>query len=227
MSGGVRDAEVGELLALIVHDLRNPGATLAANVAYLRDIGVTGPPSSIDEVGEALVDMDSAMSDLMRGLEHVAWIARWMSGEPALTPTDGDVIAGMASAVRSMRLEASISGEPGPLRAAGGASVRRLVEVLLANSERHGRGRIALSARRDGAEVIVEIEDGGRALAEDLRATAFTLPGQRDLKGRADGRYGRVAGLFTAGVLAEGIGATLEADGEDGAAVFRIRLPAL
>jgi len=73
---------------------------------------------------------------------------------------------------------------------------------------------------------VVELRDRGPALGADLRESAFTLPGQQVLKGRSDGRYGRVAGLFTVGLLARAIGATIEADEEEGAALFRIRLAA-
>ena len=72
-----------------------------------------------------------------------------------------------------------------------------------------------------------ELVDQGRAVAPELRADAFSLQGQSKLKERSDGRYGRVVGLLAAAILADAMGIKLEADGTDGAAVFRMRLKKL
>ena len=72
----------------------------------------------------------------------------------------------------------------------------------------------------------VEVEGAGRAIAPELRDIAFTAAGQLKLKERSDGRYGRSLGLFAAGLLAQAMGARLEAGGTDGAAIIRVVLPA-
>jgi len=77
---------------------------------------------------------------------------------------------------------------------------------------------------QDGGQVVIEVEDSGEAIAPELRDKAFTLEGQKALKGRIDGRYSRFVGLFAAAVVLDGVGGTIEADGESGAAVFRVRL---
>ena len=71
---------------------------------------------------------------------------------------------------------------------------------------------------------MIEVQDAGEAIAPELRQTAFTLEGQKALKGRLDGRYARFAGLFAAALVLDGIGGTIEADGEPGAAIFRVHL---
>ena len=83
---------------------------------------------------------------------------------------------------------------------------------------------VRIVARAEFPNAIVEIHDAGRAIGTDLRDRAFTIAGQHQLKGRGDGRYGRVAGLLAAHVLALAVGATIEVDGRDGAAVFRITM---
>jgi hypothetical protein len=45
------------------------------------------------------------------------------------------------------------------------------------------------------------------------------------MKGRSEGRYGRVLGLFSASILAQAAGARLEARERDGLNVFRVLLP--
>ncbi len=71
------------------------------------------------------------------------------------------------------------------------------------------------------------VRDGGPAIAEELRASCFEVEGQRALKGRPDGRYGRVLGLFAAQIYARSLGAHMEAGGRDGAAELRVHLEAL
>jgi len=217
-------AEIGRLLALIVHDLRNPAASVAANMSFVEDAIDDGDP----DLREALEDVQLALGDLMRGLEHVAWIGRWLSDDPPVQVADGDVVAALRTAAKKNTTLASALDLPEEaLEAKGGATVPRLVEVLLANARQHARkGPARVTARREDGHVVVDVTDPGAALAEELRPKAFTLAGQKDLKGRVDGRYGRVAGLLAARVLAEALGAELEAGGEDGAAVFRVRLPA-
>ena len=218
-----RDSELGKLLALVVHDLRNPAATIGANLTFLKE-AVELPD---DDTREAFEDAEVANEALMRGLEQLAWISRSLSGEPAAQVTDGDVVVALRAAASkhpAMQIELDVPAEP--LRARGGGNVGRLVEVLLANSAAHARGPVTLSATREDDAVVITVRDRGEALAPELRALAFTLEGQHDLKQRADGRYGRVAGLFAARLLADALSASLEAGGERGDAWFRVRLEA-
>ncbi len=67
-----------------------------------------------------------------------------------------------------------------------------------------------------GNRVVIEVHDAGEAIAPELRKGAFTLEGQQALKGRVDGRYSRFVGLFAAAVVLDGVGGTIEADGEKG-----------
>lgn len=212
---------IGHMIGLAVHDLRNPTSTVGANLAYLREVG----PNEDADAREALEDSEVAVADLMRGLEQLAWIGRWFRGEEPVQLKDGDVASALrAAANKHSSMEVDVDA-PSGLEAPGGATLARLVEVLLGNSAQHARGgRARLSARQTGRGIVVELTDDGAAIHPELRERAFTLGGQEDLKGRADGRYGRVVALFAAGVLAESMGATLEADGEDGAAVFRVVL---
>jgi C4-dicarboxylate-specific signal transduction histidine kinase len=80
---------------------------------------------------------------------------------------------------------------------------------------------------RAGEEIVVTVRDGGAAIADELREACFTLEGQQELKGRPDGRYGRVLGLFASRIYAESFGARMEAGGKDGAAELRVRLKAI
>jgi hypothetical protein len=79
-------------------------------------------------------------------------------------------------------------------------------------------------AARDRDQIVIELEDEGRPIGNDVRSLAFSLEGQVGLKGRAEGRYGRVAGLFVASILALAAGARIEPAETQGKNLFRVRL---
>ncbi|NNK06236.1 MAG: ATP-binding protein, partial [Myxococcales bacterium] len=110
---------------------------------------------------------------------------------------------------------------------AHGAQVAvEVVELLLHNTRANlPDGRATVRVYQRGNRVVIEVQDAGEAIAPELRTAAFTLEGQQALKGRSDGRYSRFVGLFAAAVVLDGVGGTIEADGEKGAAVFRVFLP--
>src|SRR5262249_24744918 len=111
------------------------------------------------------------------------------------------------------------------LYAHGAKAVLEIIEVLLANSAAHAPNQpVKIKVYRDKKHVIVELHDRGKALAKELRDLAFTLEGQKSLKGRADGRYGRFAGMLACAAAMDGLGGTIEGAGSDGDSVFRLRL---
>ena len=215
--------DMGQLLGLLVHDLRNPAATISANFDFLQEVGFAD-----DDSVEALQDVRLAMGELRRGLDLVAWISRWLSGEVPLEAMNGDVgmfVERLGRSETSVPMTAEIARDD-QLYAHGAQVAVEVVELLLRNtranvSEPHATVRVY----QQSGQVVVEVEDAGEAIAPELRATAFTLEGQKALKGRLDGRYSRFVGLFAAAAVLDGVGGTIEADGEKGAAVFRIHLP--
>jgi K+-sensing histidine kinase KdpD len=214
--------EMGHVLGLLVHDLRNPAATISANVDFLQEVG----SNDTDSV-EALQDVKLAVGELRRGLDMLAWISRWLIGQVPLEAVNGDV------GVFLERLERADTPVPvvveiardGQLYAQGAQVAVEVVDLLLHNTRANVADPIAtVRVFQDGDRVVIEVQDAGEAIAPELRDTAFTLEGQKALKGRLDGRYSRFVGLFAAAVVLDGVGGTIEADGETGAAVFRILL---
>ncbi|MGB5314184.1 MAG: hypothetical protein WBN38_19085, partial [Polyangiales bacterium] len=80
--------QMGDVLGLLVHDLRNPAATITANVDFLQEVEL----ADTDSV-EALEDVKLAVGELRRGLDMLAWISRWLTGHVPLEAANGD--AGM------------------------------------------------------------------------------------------------------------------------------------
>ena len=216
--------DMGQALGLLVHDLRNPAATISANVDFLQEVGVAD-----EESGEALDDMRLAVGELRRGLDMLAWISRWMCGQIALEAANGDAGVFLERIERAptpvpVVVEIARSDE---LYAQGAQVAVEVVDLLLHNTRANvADPRATVRVYRDGDRIAIEVEDAGEAIAPELRKKAFTLEGQKALKGRADGRYSRFVGLFAAAVVLDGVGGTIEADGEKGAAIFRILLPA-
>jgi signal transduction histidine kinase len=216
----VQRKSIGQLLALVVHDLRNPTAAISANISFVQESEQLDDP----DVREAIADLEAAAAELMRGLDQVAWIGRWLANEQLIdAPRPGDLHGSINAPAKRANVPIELPAEPIMVQNAG-PGLTRLVEILLANCAVHCPGTAKIVGRVEGELVHLEIVDGGRAIAKELRATAFTLEGQHSLKGRGDGRYSRVAGLLSARLLADAIGAQIEAVGADGQAIFRITL---
>lgn len=227
MADDPRSEQLAELLGLIVHDLRNPAATLGANLSFFKEVAVG--PGADEDLREAVEDMETALTDLRRGLDQLGWIARRIGEQTVLPVADGDAVTALETARdKAAGMDVTVRAPERPLRARAGGTLTSLLDILLANSRVHARGSpVELTARREGGEVVVELRDRGPAIAPELREAAFTLEGQSLLKGKAEGRYSRAGGLFAARVLADAMGSRIEAGGESGAAWFRIRLAAL
>ena len=113
------------------------------------------------------------------------------------------------------------------LYAQGAHVAVEVVDLLLHNTRANvADPQATVRVYQQGGRVVIEVEDTGEAIAPELRDLAFTLEGQNALKGRLDGRYSRFVGLFAAAVVLDGVGGTIEADGERGAAIFRVFLAA-
>lgn len=219
----INSDEMGHVLGLLVHDLRNPAATITANVDFLQEVGLVDNDSV-----EALEDVKLAVGELRRGLDMLAWVSRWLTGQVPLEAANGDVGVFLERLERvDTPVPVKIEVERGDQLYAQGAQVAvEVVELLLHNTRAHVADPSAkVRVYQGGDRVVIEVQDTGEAIAPELRDAAFTLEGQQALKGRLDGRYSRFVGLFAAAVVLEGVGGTIEADGESGAAVFRIFLP--
>ena len=222
-----QDAEtLGAALGLVVHDLRNPAAALHANMSFVREVA-EDPSVDPGEIVEALDDCQQAMRDLMRGLDQLSSIGRWLSGQPLTAAKACDVdetLRSVRDALPQARIELTELGTP--TRVNGGEGLTRLLEILVANAAQHSPSKpIRLSAELADGKVHLRVRDGGRAVPEEMREEALTLEGQLASKKRNGGRYGRVLGLFVAKLLADSLCAELQLEGEDGDAQFRLTLP--
>ncbi|MGB5268852.1 MAG: ATP-binding protein [Polyangiales bacterium] len=215
--------QMGQVLGLLVHDLRNPAATISANVDFLQEVGLAD-----DDSDDALQDVRLGVGELRRGLDMLAWISRWLTGHVPLEAANGDVgmfLERLERADTPVPVTVEIARDD-QLYAHGAQVAVEVVDLLLHNTRANvPDGHATVRVYQRGNRVVIEVQDAGEAIAPELRKAAFTLEGQQALKGRLDGRYSRFVGLFAAAVVLDGVGGTIEADGEKGAAVFRVFLP--
>ncbi len=214
--------EMGHVLGLLVHDLRNPVATITANADFLQEVGLVDTDSI-----EALQDVKLAVRELRRGLDMLAWISLWFTGQVPLEAANGDVgvfLERLEWADTPVPVTIEIA-ESDQLYAQGAQVAVEVVDLLLHNTLANvADPRATIRVYQQAGRVVIEVQDAGEAIAPELREMAFTLEGQNALKGRLDGRYSRFVGLFAAAVVLDGVGGTIEADGERGAAIFRVFL---
>ena len=213
------------LFGLIVHDLRNPAATLGANIGFVREV-MDDPSVPPQELNEALSDAQQALGDLMRGLDQLAWIGRWANDKVSASPATCDLRTVFEATKRRIKYgSVEFAAPTEEMRVRGGEAIERLIDLLVANSHQHAPQKLVrVRAYREAERTVVEIEDEGRPIGSEVRSLAFSLEGQVSLKGRAEARYGRVAGLFVATILAQAAGARIEPVERAGKNVFRIVL---
>ena len=218
----IKADEMGSVLGLLVHDLRNPAATITANADFLQEVGLVDTDSV-----EALQDVKLAVGELRRGLDMLAWISRWFTGDVPLEAANGDAgvfLERLERADTPVPVTVEIA-EGDQLHAQGAQVAVEVVDLLLHNTRANvADPRATVRVYQQDGHVVIEVRDAGEAIAPELRDMAFTLEGQHALKGRLDGRYSRFVGLFAASVVLDGVGGKIEADGERGAAIFRVFL---
>lgn len=221
----IKPAVLEAVVSMIVHDLRNPTATIGANLSFVREV-LEDESVPREEVVDALADAQQALHDLTRGLDQLLWLGRFSNDRPvagvAFEPLRA-TFERVRERVRYGALELSLP--PADLRVRGGEALERLLELLIANAHQHApRSTVRVSSYVQGERVVIELVDEARPLAPELAAAAFSLEGQTQLKGKAEGRYSRVLGLFTAANLAAALGATLEVHERERQNVFRVTL---
>ncbi len=223
--------KLSKLLSMVVHDLRNPATALGINLPYIEEALQSLREGELSEdrwtdLQEALSDSNEALAGLLRGLEQFGWVARLLAGERPMPVADGDLAVQLRELVeKEHRTNVVLELPEHPLNVKGANALVAAVDILIANAAQHAPAgsAVRVSARTAPDGPVLEVRDQGPAVGEDLRETIFTAEGQLLSKKRIDGRYGRVAALMAAEGLARSAGARLEADEEEGRALFRLR----
>ena len=97
-----------------------------------------------------------------------------------------------------------------------------ITDIPVRLMRRHGSGDVALLARREGAELEIDVSDQGPGFSRDLAPRAF----ERFARGEVGVRGGAGLGLAIVHAIAEAHGGTATiVDGVSGGATVRLRIP--
>jgi K+-sensing histidine kinase KdpD len=231
--GGARDdgwlTAQRELARLMAHDLRNPVASILANLNFLE---LALPHDSSDAL-DAIADIRAAAEILLRVIDNQVTIATLEAGNTPVEPHPvavADAVQAafdrIAPAVRAAGVDLSLELRAGTAAILGdGALLEQLVENLLGNAGQHvcqgQRARLAVEATP--TEVVLRLDDDGPALGPVERD--FSREGQLELKKRSDARYSRGLALYLVGLAVRAMEGTLATRDDDGRGHVEIRFP--
>lgn len=232
MADGLASAEVGELLRLLAHDLRNPLSAVDSNVSFLEaELELRSAP-----VRESLDDLKLSCDGLARIVDSVEVLGRFLQGRateerrPAPLPVLlGEAVEASRAHARSHGVEIGV-GEC-TSRAVdvivGREMFTRAVRALLQNSIQHAPqgSQVTLEAREQPEQVVVIVSDTGTPLEPDMLEGAFTAAGQLRAKRRGGGRYSAGLGLFCARICADAAGAQVRAGSSNAGNWFELVAP--
>jgi two-component system NtrC family sensor kinase len=220
-----RLSAVGELVAGVAHEINNPLQTIVGCVELLQDDGSATEQQLRDF---ALVRREAARAgQIVRNL--LSFIRR---GSPERGPTDLNQIVRATAELREYHLvQRNIALEvdlaPGSLNLlANRDEIQQVVLNLVLNAEQAiagaaGSGTIRLRTRTEGTSHVLEVEDDGPGVSEELRGRIF-----EPFFTTKDVGEGTGLGLSISHGIARSHGGALELVGEGKGACFRLTLPA-
>jgi signal transduction histidine kinase len=216
-----------DLVSLVAHDLRNPLSSLLSLLEVARaeerdpelraDLEVSlAAAARARNVAESLLE-----TRLLE--ERRVPVRRTRTSVEALTR---EVLRAFEIAEPQRRVTFKMKVEGDPVAAVDASLVSRAVENLLSNAVRHSPqgGEVAVTIRRVGSALELEVADRGPGLAPDVRTTAFEKFG--GVATYAHGaRRGYGLGLYSVKLVAQAHGGSVSVhERAGGGAVFRIRI---
>jgi signal transduction histidine kinase/ActR/RegA family two-component response regulator len=220
-----------EFLAMLGHELRNPLSPIVTALELMK-LRTDGRSSREVDV------IERQTRHLIRLVDDLLDVSRITRGKVELRKSAVEIrdVLAKATEIASPLLEErrqhfAVEAPPrGLLLHADEARLAQVVANLLTNAAKYTEpgGHIALSARRQGGDAVIEVRDDGIGIAPTLLPRIFDLFVQgRQSSDRAEGGLG--IGLALVRNLVAMHGGTVEArsDGRGKGSTFVVRLPAL
>src|ERR1700712_4331555 len=154
----IKPAAFEAMMNLVVHDLRNPAATLGANLSFVDEV-LDDETVDKAEIKDALADAQQALHDLKNGLDQLSWIGRW-SNERAPVSTVVESLRATIERVETRNKYGTLVVEKPllELKVRGGDALQRLLELLIANGYQHApRAAVTLRTLSEGSGALVEL----------------------------------------------------------------------
>jgi PAS domain S-box-containing protein len=226
------DRRKDEFLAMLAHELRNP---LSAINGAAQLFGRLETEEELEWAKEVILRQVKLLARLIDDLLDASRISRGKIGLRKEVINLSPVVSSAVEAVRPLleerRHELSVSLVSSGLRLeADPVRLEQILVNLLTNAAKYtdAGGRISLTARREGADIVIKVRDTGMGIAPELLPRVFDLFVQGDrAMARSEGGLG--IGLTLVQKLAEmhGGSATAASEGPGQGSEFTVRLPAL
>lgn len=221
------EAQKRDHIAMLVHDLRHPLASLRLIAEVLDAENV-----SADDRRDSVETIRALSSEMGRLVDDVLMASRLEAGVFAVSPrvvTVGEIFEASLKAFAAVAARRKIDFlrelDAGTSLRADPAKLRQAIDNLLANAFKFTPrgGKIRLRVAREHGKLVIEVEDSGPGIPEPERATIFDRYKQ-GARGRSAGGAG--LGLAIARGIAEAHSGTIDVyDGGLGGVAFRITLP--
>jgi signal transduction histidine kinase len=229
-----RLASVGKLASGVAHEINNPLAWVTSNLRYALESLAAAKRTERDDA-----ELRDALEESLQGATRISSIVKAMRslGSPGegSEPDEIDVCAELRNAIQlahdqlaeRARLEVDLPEALPPARARNHELGRVFLNLLLNAAQaipagRAAENRIRVSARAEGADVVVEVADSGAGIPAHVREKIFEPFFTTRPSGAGPG-----LGLSIARSIVEGAGGRIEFETEEGrGTAFRVRIPA-
>jgi len=161
-----RLASLGEMSAVLAHEIKNPLASLKGNAQLLARMlpGGDKPRAKADRVVDEAIRLEQLTNDLLQFV-RTGTITRTAVDPAAL------VREAVASVDAAAQVAVDTSGAP-PRWSLDGGRIRQVVNNLLANAVAAGPP-VSITVRADHGKLIIEVADRGPGVADDDRDRIF------------------------------------------------------
>jgi signal transduction histidine kinase len=169
-----------DLTRMVVHDLKTPLTAMLATLEMLRD-GDFGPVG--ERAGKALSDVEGKAEDLLALIQDLLDLSRAEERPLTLAPEPVAPAALLAEltfdwALRFRQEQTMVHTEvadDAPVFTADKVILKRVLSNLIQNSVTHSAMpvTITLSARREGAGILLTVADDGPGIASEYQETIF------------------------------------------------------
>ena len=165
-----RLAVVGQMLAQITHEVRNPLNAMSLNAELLAEELETTD-------GQEMLE---TITDEIRRLENLTGRYLTLSRQRISEVTTEDPVAMVREvlrledeALRRSSVAAHVTGEEGRLVELDGDAMRRALRNVLLNAVEAGATQLEVSVQLETSEVIIEVSDNGPGMDEQQARQAF------------------------------------------------------
>ena len=210
------------LLSAVSHDLRTPLAVITGAAMTVRDDEDRLSRSARRELLSSIVEDARRLERVLTNLLQLTRVETGLVPSRELVPVEeliGGALTRMEDALGSWKVVIDV---PADLVVPVDPVLAEQVLInLVDNAIKHGASPIEVSARREGAIVVLDVVDHGRGIPDEVRSTLF------DKFVRASTAPGVGLGLAVVRAIVEAHGGRVDVENvAGGGARFRVELPA-